>query len=575
MTTLSPSSGALRTVLAHQRLPVALAVTGLVGHQVAEALVPVLIGVVIDQAITPRDPVALAVCLVALCLLFTALLLAWRLGELTAVRAAEEGARAVRSALVSRVLAPRGFARPRGPGELLSIAGSDADRTAGLVWLLAATAAQLAAVLTAAVALLAISVPLGVLVLVSTPLLVAILHVVTAPLERRMDAEQAAAAAAGAIAADFLSGLRTVAGLGAEQAAVARFAAANERSLRASRRAVTAKAAYTMASMSLSALLLAGIATAGALQALDGGISVGELVAVLGLAQFLYGPVGGLAFAGAELATVRASAKRVDAVLAAAPATSTEQRRPTAAESAGGHGAAEVPPDPALTLTPAEVVFEAVETAHAGPFSARVPGGGRVALQVADPRGARELCEVLAGARHPDRGRILVGGRELADVLHADGGRTRAGALVLAPPHQPAIFGGTLRENIELHAPLDDDALERVAEAAVLDDVRAAARGDWDLAVGERGLSLSGGQRQRVALARALAREAAVLVLHDPTSAVDSVTEAVIAERLDAARGDRTTILVAASPALARTCDAVLDVPSPALARIPGERVDA
>lgn len=572
MATVSRPPGAVRAVLAGRRVPLALAIAGLVGHQIAEALVPVLIGVVIDEAIAPGDPLALVVWLVVLCALFTGLLLSWRIGELSAVRASEEGARAVRGAIVARVLSRRGFASPRSPGELLSIAGSDADRTSGLVWVLAATAAELAAVLTAAVALLAISVPLGILVLVSTPLLVAVLHLVTAPLERRMDAEQEAAAAAGAVAADLLSGLRTVAGLRAEEAAARRFAAANERSLRASRRAVSAKAAYTAASMTLSALLLAGIAAAAAAQALDGTISIGELVAVLGLAQFLYGPVGGLAFVGAELATVRASAKRIDAVLDAVPAVS---------ERASAVGAAEREPD-AVTramadrhpAAPVDVVFDGVATPHAGPLSAHVPGGATVALRVADARGARELCEVLAGARLPERGRVLVGGRDLAEaaLAAADGSSERP--IVLAPPHQPAIFGGTLRENIALHAPLDDAVLERVATAAVLDDVREAARGDWHLPVGERGLSLSGGQRQRVALARALARDAAVLVLNDPTSAVDSVTEAAIAERLAAARGERTTILVAAGPALTRVSDAVVDVPSPGQDGH-GERVSA
>ncbi|MFT4136940.1 ABC transporter transmembrane domain-containing protein [Microbacterium sp.] len=591
----SPSrSRALATVLARRRVPIALAVVGLVGHQIAEALVPVLIGVSIDRAIAPGDPVMLALCLVALCALFTVLLLAWRFGELNSVRAAEEGARAVRGALVSRVLSPVGFARPRSPGELLSIAGSDADRAAGIVWLLTGTAAELAAVLTAAVSLLVISMPLGVLVLLSTPALVALLHVVTAPLERRMDAEQEAAATAAATAADLLTGLRTVAGLHAEDAAARRFAAANERSLRASRRAVSAKAAYTMASMGLSALLLAGIAAAAAGQALAGSISIGELVTVLGLAQFLYGPVGGLAFVGAELATVRASAKRVDAVLAAPTARpagasgshggagaaggagtpgSHGDAGAAGARAAGAPGGAGTSGGTGGTGSPggagaagaraADVVFDGLATANAGPFSARIPAGGIVTLQVADPRGARELCEVLAGARLPERGRIVVGGHELTGILDAP--------LVLAPPHQPAIFSGTLRENIELHAPLDDADLERVADAAALDDVREAARGDWDLPVGERGLTLSGGQRQRVALARSLAREADVLVLHDPTSAVDSVTESAIAERLAAARGGRTTILVASSPALVRICDTVVEVPAARGA----ERVDA
>ena len=526
---------AVRMVFAGRRLLLTLTVLGFVVHQITEALVPVLIGVVIDQAIEPGDGTALLIWLGVLCALFAALLFAWRLGELVSVRVYEEGARDIRRALVARVLSPAGFVRRRTPGELLSIASSDADRASGVTWLLGAAAAQLAAVLTAAVSLLLISVPLGLLVLVATPVIVVLLHFITAPLERRMDAEQAAAAAASATAADLLTGLRAIAGLRAEDAAVSRFAEVNRRSLLASRRAVASKAAYTVASMAASTVMLALVAWAAAAEAAAGSISVGELVAVLGLAQFLHWPVSGLAFIGAELAGVRASAKRVDAVLSDDGAAVTTTR------SGSTDGRA------------AEIVFDDVRTPHAGPFSIRLEAGRHLAVRVADPRGALELQEALAGLRRLDHGRILVDGRDLADDASS----------VLAPPHQPAIFAGTLRENVELHRPLSDAELSLVAGISVLDDVLGAAGGDWSYPIGERGLTLSGGQRQRVALARSLARDPAVLVLHDPTSAVDSVTEAAIAQRLRGHREGRTTVVLAASPALARVCDEIVEVPAP------------
>ncbi len=524
-----------------------LGVLGFVAHQITEALVPVLIGVVIDEAIATGDGGALLLWLGVLCGLFLALLLAWRMGELISVRVAEEGARDIRRLIVARVLSPAGFGRRRTPGELLSIAGTDADRTAGVAWLAGAASAQLAAVLTAAVSLLLISVPLGLLVLAATPVIVALLHVVTAPLERRMDAEQAAAAAASSTAADLLTGMRAITGLGAQDAAVARFAAVSRRSLYASRRAVASKAAYTVASMAGSTVMLAGVAWAAAGEAAAGRITVGELVAVLGLAQFLHWPVSGLAFVGAELATVRASAKRVDSVLAEQPA-----RTEASAPAVGDDGAAAV-----------DIEFLDARTPHAGPFSLRLRAGEHLTLRIADPRGALELQEVLAGLRDLDGGRILVGGRHLDS----------APGLVLAPPHQPAIFAGTLRENVELHRPASDSALNAAAEAAVLDDVLHVAASGWDHPVGERGLTLSGGQRQRVALARGLARRPAVLVLHDPTSAVDSVTEAAIAQRIRRLRDGLTTIFLSTSPALSAVSDEVVVVPAPHGA--PAEEVSA
>lgn len=78
--------------------------------------------------------------------------------------------------------------------------------------------------------------------------------------------------------------------------------------------------------------------------------------------------------------------------------------------------------------------------------------------------------------------------------------------------------------------------------------------------VGEEGSALSGGQRQRVALARALAAETPVLVLHDPTTAVDSVTEAEIALRLKDFRARRTTVVITDSPAFRAVADRVVEL---------------
>lgn len=526
---------AVRTALTGRRLLLGVSVLGLIGHQVAEALVPVVIGAVLDEAIAPGNASALALWLGVLALLFVGLFLSWRMGELSAVRASQEGARAIRRTVLGRVLSRSGFLRPRTPGELLSIAGSDTDRASSIVWVLGSAAAKVAAVLTAAIALLAISLPLGLLVLIATPILVALLHLLTAPLERRMDAEQAAAAEASSVATDLLTGLRALAGIQAEAAATQRFALTNQLSLEASRRAVASKARYTAASMAASTLLLTAITAAAAFFAAAGTITIGELVAVLGLAQFLHWPVSDLAFVGAELAGVRASAKRIGQVI---------EEEPLLAQ-------AENPASGLRSPTPVALVFEDVETPHAGPLSTTVAPGEHRGLQFRDPRGASEFRELLAGLRRPTRGRVLVDGEE----LHPDDPAT-----VVAPPHQAALFTGTLRDNIDLHHPVPEDERNAAATTAALEDVLTATRGGWQLAVGERGLNLSGGQRQRVALARAIARNSSVLVLHDPTSALDSVTAATIAARLREHRTGLTTLVLSAGSGLQRISDAVTEV---------------
>ena len=125
--------------------------------------------------------------------------------------------------------------------------------------------------------------------------------------------------------------------------------------------------------------------------------------------------------------------------------------------------------------------------------------------------------------------------------------------------HDAELFDGSLGDNVRAAADAAPNGrVEAALAAADIADVAAALPGGLDATLGERGRSLSGGQRQRVALARALATDAPVLVLHDPTTAVDAVTEARIAARLRALRAGRTTIAVTTSPALLAAADRVV-----------------
>ncbi|MFC7642214.1 ATP-binding cassette domain-containing protein [Streptosporangium lutulentum] len=128
---------------------------------------------------------------------------------------------------------------------------------------------------------------------------------------------------------------------------------------------------------------------------------------------------------------------------------------------------------------------------------------------------------------------------------------------VLVAEHDADLFEGTLWSNVGAAGPGSADPGPAMAAAGADEIVRAMPRGG-DTAVSGRGHSLSGGQRQRVALARALAADRAVLVVHDPTTAVDGVTEAGIAPGIREIRRGRTTILVTTSPALLAVADRVV-----------------
>src|SRR5690606_18384344 len=145
-------------------------------------------------------------------------------------------------------------------------------------------------------------------------------------------------------------------------------------------------------------------------------------------------------------------------------------------------------------------------------------------------------------------GDVDLGEAELAQV------RSR----ILVSDTTPHVFAGTLRSAVDPHGRLDRETAESALWAASADDVFDAIPGGWAGALDERGRGLSGGQRQRLVLMRALAADPEVLVLVEPTSAVDAHTEARIAARLGTAREGRTTVVMTTSPLLLHHADEVV-----------------
>jgi ABC-type multidrug transport system fused ATPase/permease subunit len=118
------------------------------------------------------------------------------------------------------------------------------------------------------------------------------------------------------------------------------------------------------------------------------------------------------------------------------------------------------------------------------------------------------------------------------------------------------LFSGLLREQLDIRG-RGRDAVDAALSAASAHDILEAVPGGLDAVVAERGRTFSGGQRQRLVLARALAADPEILVLVEPTSAVDAHTEARIAERLRAHRAGRTTVVTTTSPLLLDRVDRV------------------
>lgn len=526
-----------RQVLAQQRRRAGLASVLFVSHQIGEILVPVVAGLAIDRAVVNGDGGALVRWLVLLALVFAVLSTSWRWADRLLTQAVEDAAHRLRLRLAARLLCDGGTARPMTPGEAVSLATDDAAGAARIVTVVAAGIASTAALVVAAAVLLVLSPRVGAVVLVGLPVVVVGLHLVSRPLERRTGVQRAEAARAASMATDLLSGLRAIHGMRASAAAGRRYRGASRRSLDAALRSARLGALHEGGTVLATGAFVALVALVAGRSAADGDLSVGGLVAAVGVAQFLVGPLWRLGFAAGEWARARASSARVAAVLDAPPVVSDVGR----ATVPNGRGA---------------VALLGVRHGGLDGFDLDLPAGAFVGLACTDPADADALVELLARRRDPQQGRVEVDGVAFDSVP-----LTELRRLVVVAPHDAVLFGGSVLDNVascrdrpEAH---DEEVGAALAAAGAGDLERGLADG-LITPVGGRGLALSGGQRQRVALARALLTRASVLVLHDPTTSVDPVTEQLAADGIRRWRQGRTTVVVTTSPALLAVADEVV-----------------
>ncbi|GIF00191.1 ABC transporter transmembrane domain-containing protein [Paractinoplanes rishiriensis] len=454
-------------------------------HQACEALVPVVIGETVDLAVATGSFLRLVTWVGLLGLLFLLLTVAYRTGARLLMRALADESHALRLEVAAKVLDPRAENRT---GDVLTISTTDADHASYLLDYIPRIIGALVATTVSGLGLCLISVPLGLVVLVGTPVVLIGLQRAAPRIARRVATRQEVAGRASSTATDLVTGLRPLRGIGAQEAADARYREVSREALRATLLAARTQGLFQAASITVSTLLACGIAILAGWFALTGRISAGELITVIGLAAFLGEPFGALSAAPGWIATARASADRIADVLRASPAV----------ETAG---------DPPVLPASGEILGVVAET---------------------DPVGLVQLYDDGS----PD---------------------------VLVAPHDPELFSGTIRENVVLSA---SDGLDDVLRASAADDVVAAHPDGLDHTISERGAALSGGQRQRLALARALLARPRLLVLHDPTTAVDAVTEHAIARGIRDLRhrpgSTFGTLIVTTSPALLAVTDRVV-----------------
>ncbi len=249
--------------------------------------------------------------------LFILLTTCWRTGAWFLAKGVQEEAHQFRLQAVRRMLTGSGIETERTSGEVLSITTSDATQSAEVLesgsWVVAA----LVGLAVSAFLLLRIDWALGLGVLIGVPVLVLLLNALGPLVERRTANQQEAVGLAAGVAADLLGGLRPLRGFGGVPEGVRRYARSSQTSLRAQVGALRAEAAFLGATTFTSGVLLAAVAGVAGWFALEGRITVGELITVVGLAAFIADPVLNLAGSVFILAVARASAGRLAEVLTA------------------------------------------------------------------------------------------------------------------------------------------------------------------------------------------------------------------------------------------------------------------
>jgi putative ABC transport system ATP-binding protein len=506
-----------------------------------EALVPVVIGVVIDRAVATGEVLELLVWGAVLVALFGVLSYSFRFGSRLGVAAMLLETHLLRVEVSEHVLGPGGARTGLLPGETLSVATSDADTIGEFVWQIGYTLAGLLGVVVSAVVLLSIDVTIGVVVLVGVPLVLVVIQVVTPLIARHSSDQQAGIATATGIATDLVKGLRPLKGVGAEAVASARYrvhsAAARDASIR------TAQSVGYMYGLTavLSGMFLALVAYLAGTRALDGDISIGELIAIVGLTQFLAEPISGLGQTSAKVAASYASARRVADFLH------------TPALAVAG--------DVVLHAARPRLQLTDVTTGPLAGLDLAPRTGELLGVVVDDTACGDTIVRLVRGEIPADErtGTATLGGHPI-DELTIDSLRSR----VVVSQHHVDLFEGTLRSAIDPDDAVDDAQLAAVLVASGAADVVDLHPDGLQQPITSGGTTFSGGQRQRIALARALATGAPILVLAEPTSAVDAMTEQRIADGIQALRhsgtSDLTTVVLTSSPALLAAADRVVMV---------------
>ncbi|GAA2652333.1 ABC transporter ATP-binding protein [Nonomuraea recticatena] len=407
-------------------------------------------------------------------------------------------------------------------GEVVSVGNSDIAHIGNSMDILLRGVGSVVAIVTVTVILISTSLELGLMVLVGVPLMAIAVGPLLKPLHKRQQAHRELQGELSTRAADIVAGLRVLRGIGGEEVFADRYREESQRVRHAGVRVAGVESMLEGAQILLPGVLIAIVTGIGASFAVDGQITTGQLVAFYGYAVFLIGPMRTLTEAADKLTKGHVAARRVVRILSIEPEVSGGEE--------SSHGGLLHDAESGVTVRP-------------GTLTALAGGTPEDAIAIADRLGRYSEGEVSFGGTD-------LGTLPLAEV------RSR----VLVADNNARLFAGRLRDELDVRGEASAEAVRQALHAACAEDIVEALPDGLDAHVAEAGREFSGGQQQRLRLARALVADPEVLILVEPTSAVDAHSEARIAERLAKARAGRTTLVCTTSPLVLDRTDHVIYV---------------
>lgn len=445
-------------------------------------------------------------------------------------------------------------------GEVLSVSSSDTDQFGATIDSFGSVIAAAISFAVASALMLTTSPTLGAVVLIGTPLLLAASAPVLRPLTRAQAAERSESSSLTSLASDIVTGLRILRGVGGEQTFARNYERQSQKVRALGVRVGTWQAVVEGISILLSGLLLVTLVYLGSQHLLAGTLSVGELISFFGYAMFLTTPMQTFFdFAQRWVQGLVAAQKTLSFLGADAPWAPAGQMLGATPELRDNLSSVAVQPGRMLGIVSADPDVSAALADRLGRYlpqdSAEMVDDEELTGR-ANRRARRE--RIAARARRAVLDAEIAGRpwgvtADGVDYSHVDISDLRQRVVV---SHTGAIlFSGTLQTAVDPWGTHSRQEAERALAVASAEDVYDSLPTGWQGRIDEKGRGLSGGQRQRIVLARALLRDPDVLVLVEPTSAVDAHTEARIAVRLAEHRRGRTTVVVTSSPLLLRHCD--------------------